>query len=241
MFEPSDYSRLLYRSIRGVLLHRIRLNKIVKACNALEGKYVLEIGCHDLLFYSLINKQYQQYIGIDLNLDFGLPFAIKNKKRMGWRRVELFNGDAEYLPYKDELFDLIFCFETIEHLSNKKRAILEIARVLKPGGNLVISIPIEFGLILILKATIRFLIGQREYNLVEFLRATFYCELEKVKRKEHKGYDYRSTIINLQKNGFIVKNKMRYPFVMLPDSLNVGVILFLEKKGPIFHPSTNKI
>jgi ubiquinone/menaquinone biosynthesis C-methylase UbiE len=229
MFEPSTYSRRWYSSIVGVLLHRIRLIKLVNISNALKGDSVLEIGSHDLFFYYMIDKKFIDYIGIDIGRENGLYFARKNKKEMGWRRVEIFHGTAEYLPYANAVFDLIFCFETLEHVSNERSAISEMTRVLKPGGRVVISIPIEFGLILLLKFLFRYAIGQREYNLSELSKAVIGREPKKIKRNEHKGYDYRKTILHLQTCGLKIVEENRYPCGWLPDSFNIGVIVVLKK------------
>jgi SAM-dependent methyltransferase len=53
-------------------------------------------------------------------------------------RVDVSN---EKLPFEDEKFDLVYCLETLEHLTNPDNAISEIRRVLKGGGALVLSTP----------------------------------------------------------------------------------------------------
>ena len=45
------------------------------------------------------------------------------------------------LPYPDESFDLVCLTEVIEHLENHRAAIAELARVLKPGGWLILTTP----------------------------------------------------------------------------------------------------
>lgn len=55
------------------------------------------------------------------------------------RGVELRQGTAESLPYKDASFDLVTCFDVIYHKDvNPERAVSEMMRVLKPGGVLFI-------------------------------------------------------------------------------------------------------
>jgi len=50
-------------------------------------------------------------------------------------------ADICHLPYKRHAFDLVICSEVMEHIPAEKQAIQELARVLKPGKNLAISIP----------------------------------------------------------------------------------------------------
>jgi ubiquinone/menaquinone biosynthesis C-methylase UbiE len=50
-------------------------------------------------------------------------------------------GDAHYLPFEDQSFNTVFLLETIEHLWYPQVAVREIARVLKPRGLFVVTIP----------------------------------------------------------------------------------------------------
>lgn len=56
----------------------------------------------------------------------------------GW---SLAAADVTGLPFKDECFDLVICSEVLEHIDNYLAAIDEVIRVLKPGCNLVVSVP----------------------------------------------------------------------------------------------------
>jgi ubiquinone/menaquinone biosynthesis C-methylase UbiE len=52
--------------------------------------------------------------------------------------VELKKGSATKIPYPDNYFDLVVSSEVIEHVPNTKKALKEMIRVTKPGGNLII-------------------------------------------------------------------------------------------------------
>ncbi len=54
-----------------------------------------------------------------------------------------YHSDACDLPFEDKSFDRIFCLETIEHISDHETFYSEASRVLKFGGILVITSPIN--------------------------------------------------------------------------------------------------
>ncbi len=50
-------------------------------------------------------------------------------------------ADVTGLPFKKDWFDLVICSEVLEHVENYLEAINETVRVLRPGCNLVVSVP----------------------------------------------------------------------------------------------------
>lgn len=50
-------------------------------------------------------------------------------------------ADILRLPYRDDAFDAVICSEVLEHIPDHRRAVREVMRVLKPGGDLVVSVP----------------------------------------------------------------------------------------------------
>jgi 2-polyprenyl-3-methyl-5-hydroxy-6-metoxy-1,4-benzoquinol methylase len=58
------------------------------------------------------------------------------------RTVEIKGGDlSATLPYADETFDFITCVEGLEHIENPQQAIREFSRLLRAGGELVVTVP----------------------------------------------------------------------------------------------------
>jgi len=51
------------------------------------------------------------------------------------------NGDGTGLPFGDDTFDVIVCSEVMEHIPDDSAAAAELARVLKPGGLLAVTVP----------------------------------------------------------------------------------------------------
>ncbi len=50
-------------------------------------------------------------------------------------------ADISHLPFRDNEFDLVICSEVLEHIPDQKAAIRDLVRVLKPGKDLVVSVP----------------------------------------------------------------------------------------------------
>jgi SAM-dependent methyltransferase len=50
-------------------------------------------------------------------------------------------GDALHLPFPDGAFDRVICSEVLEHIPDDLGAMRELARVLRPGGTMAITVP----------------------------------------------------------------------------------------------------
>jgi SAM-dependent methyltransferase len=51
------------------------------------------------------------------------------------------NGDAVHLPFTDAAFDRVIASEVMEHIPNDSGAMRELARVLRPGGTIAVTVP----------------------------------------------------------------------------------------------------
>ncbi len=86
-------------------------------------------------------------------------------------------GDARFLPFKDGVFDGVLCSEVIEHVFEKERVLDEIKRVLRPGGWLILTAPMSWGLHYepsdfwrFTPYALRRLLEDREFNVVQVER-----------------------------------------------------------------------
>ena len=115
--------------------------------NIRPGAVILDIGCgegrHTCAAYRLKGVT---VIGADLCLD-SLQSA---KKRLqfhdqlgehGGGVWGLLQTDITRLPFADGCFDLVICSEVLEHIPRDGAAMREIIRVVKPGRDLVVSVP----------------------------------------------------------------------------------------------------
>jgi ubiquinone/menaquinone biosynthesis C-methylase UbiE len=82
-------------------------------------------------------------IGIDKN-DKDLNDANRSLQDMpdaATNNIQVIKADINKLPFTDEAFDCVICSEVLEHIPHHHDALHELVRVLKPQGNLIISVP----------------------------------------------------------------------------------------------------
>jgi len=83
------------------------------------------------------NGKKANYYGLDISYGM-LKKCRRNSKK--WNiDIDLVQGNAETLPFKDEAFDMVFHIGGINFFNNKAKAITEMIRVAKPGANIYIG------------------------------------------------------------------------------------------------------
>jgi len=140
--EPSDQpvERFDPESFRGELVEAEHLARYRWAAAAVAGRDVLDAGCGEGYGSRLLAELggARRCVGIDI--DERTIAAARDAYGNG-ATLEFEAGDVTRLPFEDKSFDVITCFETIEHVAAQSNAVAELARVLRPGGMLLISSP----------------------------------------------------------------------------------------------------
>lgn len=101
------------------------------------GKSVLDVGCGIGYGTNLISSIADEAEGIDISEE-----AISECKLNYYNKFTV-SSIEEYEP--DELFDVVTCFEVIEHISSMDAGINAIKRITKPRGMVLMSMPIFQG------------------------------------------------------------------------------------------------
>ena len=99
-----------------------------KTINKIVGKKVLDIGCHDV-YDAFYYCQYASfYCGVDTSNE-----AIKIAKKLKLKNAEFLRSNGHYINKEDGEFDCIIV-SYLRHQLDFKKLLIEIKRLLKPGG-----------------------------------------------------------------------------------------------------------
>lgn len=135
------------KSVRNPALdyeHEVRQKGLLKLLKLTPGERVLDVGCGrcgDILFLSSSGAR---FTGMDLS-----ETAVaegKRNLRNDTKMASLIVADGACLPFKNNVFDKVYCKESLEHIPHYEAAIEEIARVLKPGGIVAVTCPNWFSM-----------------------------------------------------------------------------------------------
>lgn len=112
-----------------------------------SGSRILDIGCGSGRH---TGEAYRCRDAFVIGADLAMDNVMETRSRLQFHdRLEEHGGgawqlnmaDICHLPYKPQTFDLVICSEVMEHIPNEKQAVSELARILKPGKHLALSVP----------------------------------------------------------------------------------------------------
>jgi SAM-dependent methyltransferase len=93
------------------------------------GKTVIDAGAGECQYKTLF--AHTHYIAVDLCV---------GDSTWDWSQVDV-KAALHDIPLPDNIADVILCTEVLEHVSNPAEVVRELARLLKPGGQLFITVP----------------------------------------------------------------------------------------------------
>ncbi|WP_425574831.1 class I SAM-dependent methyltransferase [Mycolicibacterium pallens] len=112
--------------------HEVVYRRLLDLC---AGRDVLEAGCGEGYGADLIASVARRVVAVD--------YDAATVAHVGARypRVEVVEGNLAALPLPDASVDIVVNFQVIEHLWDQPQFVAECARVLRPGGLLLMSTP----------------------------------------------------------------------------------------------------
>lgn len=158
---------------------------------------ILDNGCGTGHFVEKYLKDYDDVIGLDI--------AEEMVKYAKTRMKNVVLGDSQDLPFPNGKFDTIFARGLIHHLPDPERGVVEMARTLKPGGEVLFVEPLSS----VLSRLPRKIANKKSDHF----------------SAEHKNFEKKELLDIISRHLKIEKIKpfgyIAYPLLGFPDVLNV--------------------
>jgi SAM-dependent methyltransferase len=146
--SPNAETEKLARLRRGFLvpskgqpayLERLSLVRALRElADLLEHGVILDLGCGVKPYESLLARPGDRWVGVD-----NPPTMQGSYGRL--TQADVF-ADCHQLPFADGYFDSVICTQVLEHVPEPERVLRETARVLRPGGVLILTAPMVWPL-----------------------------------------------------------------------------------------------
>lgn len=136
------------------LLRQMRLSRVLPTIKTFSNPNVLDIGCG---WEARLLKEIEPFIAKGVGIDFKAPQIHTNKIHtfayfFEAKENATINGGGDineyshstsacHLPFENESFEVVTLLAVLEHLSHPQDMMREIARVLKPNGVAILTVP----------------------------------------------------------------------------------------------------
>ena len=148
---------VVYPNLDFLFQQMLRLT--LKEVAAGHGELILDVGCGRAIDGAQLCEKGAQVVGLEPSRV--MLVRAKEYLSQSSSRVALAQGIGENLPFKPHSFDKVMCKGALDHFLSPDKTMEEIARVLKPQGEMIISIA-NFN-------SLGFRLGKRLYPVTKFL------------------------------------------------------------------------
>ena len=156
--------------------HRDFYKNTVKVLNLQQDDKYLEIGFGSGLFIKKYASHVARIAGLDLSEEMVDMASSINKKLIESGKAELKHGNASSLPWGNDEFTVVVGIETFYFWQEPMEFLMEVYRVLAPGGRLVLEMGYN-------KED-----GLNHTELVEKMNLTFYSADEMTEMLQESGF-----------------------------------------------------
>jgi 2-polyprenyl-6-hydroxyphenyl methylase/3-demethylubiquinone-9 3-methyltransferase len=165
-WDPAGPSRPLHE------LNPLRLRYIEQAAS-LSAARVLDVGCGGGILSEAMAKRGAQVLGIDLSqevLDVADLHALESKLQIQYRAI----AAEELAAAQPAEFDLVACMEMLEHVPDPAAILGALARLVRPGGDIIVSTlnrkPLAFAVAILGAEYIARVLPRGTHEYLKFIR-----------------------------------------------------------------------
>jgi len=129
---------------RDEFFHKNLQRWVFNSIEASKDQVILELGVGPGVYYEKFLQGNHKVIGIDVSFKM-IQVTSKKLKEKGYNTLNFVLGDGEFLPFKEETFDITNCIEVLRHLPQPYKTIWrvfrELRRVISQDGDILVNLP----------------------------------------------------------------------------------------------------
>jgi ubiquinone/menaquinone biosynthesis C-methylase UbiE len=125
---------LMNNPLRAAVQRHVEARRLLRMGGCMRGGRALEMGCGRGVGTELILELFQADRVDAFDLDPRMVALARRRLRARASRIQLYVADATAIPAPTATYDAVFDFGIVHHVPDWRRALREVARVLKPGG-----------------------------------------------------------------------------------------------------------
>ncbi len=230
--------------------HSRRFKTGTSLAREFRGKRVLDFGSGDGTFLALTmmtDDAPSVAAGAELTRE------VVDECRRRYRsepRLQFFRIDELDAQSPAQTYDAVFCMEVLEHVVDWEPELARMERLLAPGGKLIVSVPVETGLPVLVKQTVRKVAGWRKvghypgtssYSWSELISAVVAGNRQHLVRPvfetgsgpahDHKGFNWMVLRDRLRRQ-FVLERVVASPFSWLGPRLATQVWFVCRPNRP---------
>lgn len=134
MFPKNQWTKYVDQKEKRTVNRLWKLNK----SDQTRKEIILDLGMGPGRWSQFfLKKGFKKIYGIDISSNM----VRSARQRINSKKFKAQVADMKNIPFQNQTFDKIFCFRSLKYLSNPNPALLEMKRVLKPGGSIIIETP----------------------------------------------------------------------------------------------------
>jgi ubiquinone/menaquinone biosynthesis C-methylase UbiE len=114
----------------------VKYKAALERLNIGRNSNVLDVGCGTGILFSHVAAEAQTVVGVDISSR--LLLQAKERAR-DFRNVHLVQADADYLPFTDNHFSIVFAFTVLQNMPKPLETLNKIKRNAKRGASIVVT------------------------------------------------------------------------------------------------------